>query len=49
MSRSLPDRTTEMEIVLSFDQLFAVVIISLSLGTLAGYYARKTSDKENHS
>lgn len=38
-----------MEIVLNGDQLFAVVIITLSLGVLAGYYARKTSDKENHS
>lgn len=38
-----------MEIVLTFDQIFAVGLISLSLGILIGYYSRKTSDKENRS
>jgi len=38
-----------MEIVLNFDQLFAVVVITLSIGILIGYYSRRPSDKENHS
>ena len=41
--------TGEMELSLNFDQLFALITISVSIGILIGYYSRRPSNKENQS